>query len=136
MTQNRDRQTRFTQRSKNCESLIRVKILHKEIGRNFVYHESKWSRMTCIRPQSNAWATVISKRLVSSILPGLTFSYSVPMHVMRKYISAKPQRICTYFISVFIEEPDCTRHFAFRHLLKWTSDPVKLGPQMYYCAKA
>ena len=30
----------------------------------------------------------------------LSFSYSVPMHVMRKY-SAKLQRICTYFFSVY-----------------------------------
>ena len=53
------------------ESLIRVKILHKETGRNFVYQESKWSRMTCIRPPSNAWATATSERLVISIIPGV-----------------------------------------------------------------
>ena len=34
----------------------------------------------------------------------LTFSYSVPMHVMRKY-NAKPQRICIFF---------CNANFYFR----------------------
>ena len=63
------------------ESLIRVKILHKETGRNFVYQESKWSRMTCIWPPSNAWATATSERLVASILPGYKFSYSYGWYI-------------------------------------------------------
>ena len=32
-----------------------------------------------------------------SVMSCLIFSYSVPMHVMRKY-NAKPQRICRYFL--------------------------------------
>ena len=30
----------------------------------------------------------------------LTFSYSVPMHVMRKY-NAQPQRICIFFVYIY-----------------------------------
>ena len=82
------------------ESLIRVKILHKETGRNFIYQESKWSQMTCIRPPSNAWATATSERLVASILPGLSVEVTEkpPIEFFESFISFDNGKNTDFFL--------------------------------------
>ena len=51
----------------------------------------------------------------------LTFSYSVLMHVIRKY-SVKPQRICTYFLRVFT----CIAYWHITTPLYITPPPLSL----------
>ena len=88
-----------------------------------VYRKTKiFTRVIC-----NEWRTSLKKWDRASCF---TFSYSVPMHVMRKY-SAKPQRVCTYLITCFTVQmvralkiirnykSQCTRrqlHFIFELL--------------------
>ena len=61
--------------------------------------------------------TLILSSSLWSVTSYLTFSYSVPMHVMRKY-NAKPQRICSFFklcLSLKILcPPYWVLHFEFR----------------------